>query len=124
MESGQAWDEIAATLNSLVEVLFFKVTPRFCDRYSLLVKKYKSKWRAEDKGSGIAPNHTELEEALHDLIGQFDEADAARQKATAEKKIPKLKASLCRHKICETPHWKHLARPGKGKKMIQLKVRK
>ena len=50
------------------------------------MKKYKSKWRAEDKVSGIAPNHTELEEALHDLIVWFDEADPARQKATAEKK--------------------------------------
>ena len=28
VERGQAWDEIAAILNSLVEEPFFKVTPR------------------------------------------------------------------------------------------------
>ena len=81
MERGQAWDEIAAILNSLVEEPFFKVNPRSVrDRYSLLVKKYKSKWRAEDKA------YTEIDEALYDLIERFDEAEAERQKATAEKK--------------------------------------
>ena len=85
MERGQAWNEIAAILNLLVEEPFFKVTPRSVrDRYSLLVKKYKSIWRAEDKASGIASNHTEIGEALHDLIERFDEANAARQKAPAE----------------------------------------
>ena len=88
-----------------------------------VVKKYKSEWRAEDKASGISPNRTEADEALHDLIEQFDEADAAKQKPTAEEN-PKLKRSLYRHKICEIPHWKHLTRPGKRKKMIQAKVRK
>ena len=88
VERGQAWDKIAAILNSLVEEPFFKVTPRSVrDRYGLLVKKFKSKWRAEDKASGIAPNHTEIDEALHDLIERFNEADAARQKGTAEKKF-------------------------------------
>ena len=87
VERGQACDEIAAILNSLVEEPFLKVTPRSVhDQYSLLVKKYKSKWRAEDKASGIAPSYTEIDEALYDLIERFDEADAARQKATAEKK--------------------------------------
>ena len=68
---------------------FFKVPPRSVrDRYSLLlVKKYKSKRRAEDKASGRAPNHTEIDEALLDLIERFDEADIARQKAKAEKKV-------------------------------------
>ena len=95
VERGQAWDEIASILNSLVEEPFFKVTPRSArDRYSLLVKKYKSKWRAEEKASGISPNHTEIDEALHDLTERFNKADAARQKATA-KKNPKLNRSLC-----------------------------
>ena len=87
VERVQAWDETAAILNSLVEEPFFKVTPRSVrDRYSLLVKKYKSKWRAKDKASGIAPSYTEMHETLYDFIERFDEADAARQKATAEKK--------------------------------------
>ena len=87
VERGLAWDEIDAILNSLLEEPFFKATPRSVrDRYRLLVKKYKSIWRAENKASGIAPNHTDADEALYDLIERFDEADAARQKATAEKK--------------------------------------
>ena len=92
MERGQAWDEIAI-LNSLEEP-FFKVTPRSVrDQYSLLVKKYKSKWRAEDKASRTALSHTEIDEALLYLIEWFDEADTARQKATAEKKS-KVKEEL------------------------------
>ena len=80
VERGQAWDEITAILNSLVEEPFLKVIPRsFRDRYSPFVKKYKSKWRAKDKTSGIAPNYIEIDEALHDLIQRFDEADSARQ---------------------------------------------
>ena len=83
VERGQTWDEIAAILNSLVEEPFFKVTPiSVHDRYSPFVKKFKSKWRAEDKTSGIAPNHTEIDEALHDLIEQFDEARSARQSSS------------------------------------------
>ena len=123
VERGQAWDEIAATLNSLEEP-FFKFTPRsVCDRYNLLVKKCKSKWRAEDKASGTAPNHIEIDEALLDSIERFDESDTARQKEIAEK-IPKLKKSLHRYKTCKMSHFKHLARQGKGKKMVQIKVRK
>ena len=76
------------------------------------MKKYKSKWRAEDKVSGIAPNHNEIDEALLELIERFDEVDTARQKVTTEKN-PKLKRSLCRHKAFEMPHLNNLARPGK-----------
>ena len=55
VERGLAWDEIDAILNSLLEEPFFKATPRSVrDRYRLLVKKYKSIWRAENKASGIA----------------------------------------------------------------------
>ena len=86
VERGQSWEEIAAVLNSL-EDLFFKVTPRSVrDRYSLLVKKFKAKRRAEDKASGIAPEHSELDDALLDLIERFEEADSQRTKASAEKK--------------------------------------
>ena len=69
----------------MVEEPFLKVTPRsVCDRYSLLVKKDRSKWRAEDKEFGIAPNHTEIDEGLCDFIKRFDKAGPATEKATAE----------------------------------------
>ena len=38
-----------------------------------IVRKYKSEWKAQDKASGISPNRTETDEALHDFIEQFDE---------------------------------------------------
>ena len=66
-ERGQTWGEIAPFKNSLEEP-FFKVTPRsVCDRYSLLVKKYKLKLREEDKASRIAPNYTQIDKTLLDL---------------------------------------------------------
>ena len=82
---------------------FFKVPPRSVrDRYSLLVKKYKSKRRAEDKASGRAPSHTEIDEALLDLIERFDEADIARQKAKAEKKSWREACADTKHAKCLT----------------------
>ena len=88
------------------------------------MRKFKLKWWAEDCASEIAPNHTEMDKALLDLIDRFDETDTARQKATAEKKNTKLRRSLCRHKTCEMLPFKHLVRPGKRKKMIRVNVRK
>ena len=87
VERGQCWDEIAAILISLEDHPIFKVTPRSVrDRYSLLVKKYKKKWSEEAKASGISPEHSEIDEALLDLIQRFDEADNERKKETAGKK--------------------------------------
>ena len=43
------------------------------------MKKYKLKWRTENKASRITPNHTEIDEAPLDLIERFDEADTAIQ---------------------------------------------
>ena len=52
--------------------LFLKVTQRLVrDRYNLLVKKQKLKRGAEDKASGIATNHNEIDEALRDLFGEL-----------------------------------------------------
>ena len=87
------------------------------------MKKYRSKWRAEDKAPGIAPNHTEIDEALNDLIEKFDKAGAAAEKATAEIKS-KVEEKLVQAQNMRNSHLKRLARPGKGKKMIQVKVRK
>ena len=87
------------------------------------MKKYRSKWRAEDKAPGIAPNHTEIDEALNDLIEKFDKAGAAAQKATAEIKS-KVEEKLVQAQNMRNSHLKRLARPGKGKKMIQVNVRK
>ena len=85
-ERGQCWEQIAAVLNSLEEPIF-KVSLRSVrDHYNLMVKKYKKKWEDEEKSSGISPEHTEIDDALLDLIQRFDEADSERKKESGEKK--------------------------------------
>ena len=85
----------------------FKVTTRSVrDRYTLLVKKYKKKWSEEGKVTGINPKHTEIDDALLDLIQQFDEADSERKKESEEKNAKKeedlVKAQEIRRKSLET----------------------
>ena len=47
----------------------FKVTTRsVTDRYALLLKKYKKMWSEEEKASVINPKHTEIDDALLNLI--------------------------------------------------------
>ena len=96
-ERGQVWEIIAANLNSLEEP-YFKVTQRSVrDRYNLLAKKYKQKWNSEDMASGINPEHTEIDDALRDIIERFDEADEARAKLNDEKKC-NAESDLCKAK--------------------------
>ena len=73
----------------------------------MLVKKYKSKRRAEDKASGRAPNHTEIDEALLDLIERFDEADIARQKAKAEKKVEEKLVQIQNMRNASLETWRY-----------------
>ena len=84
-ERKQTWDEIAAILNSLEEPYFNVKARSVRDRYSLLVKKHKTKTNVENKASGISPEVSELDEALADLIERFNEADSAREKETGKK---------------------------------------
>ena len=80
------WDEIAVVLNSL-EKPGFKVTSRsVLERYSLLVKKYKTKWNEEGKSSGTNPDYTELDGVLIYFMQKFDEAHLERKRETSEKK--------------------------------------
>ena len=59
----------------------FKVTTRsVTDRYALLLKKYKKMWSEEEKASVINPKHTEIDDALLNLIQRFDGADSERKK--------------------------------------------
>ena len=65
----------------------FKVTFRsVTDRYALLLKKYKKKWSEEEKASVINTKHTEIDDALLDLIQRFDEADSEKGKKNLKRK--------------------------------------
>ena len=70
VERGQAWDKIAAILNSLVEEPFFKVTPRSVrDRYSLLVKNLKR----EENDTGEGSQKRSRRSTSNDFISYFSE---------------------------------------------------
>ena len=70
VERGQAWDKIAAILNSLVEESFFKVTPRSVrDRYSLLIKNLKRKENDTGEGSQKRSRRS----TSNDFISYFSE---------------------------------------------------
>ena len=89
VERGQLRDETAVVLNYLEDMNFEVTTRSIRDRYTLLVKKYKKKWREEENVSGINPKHTEIDDVLLDLIQRFDEADSERKKDSEEKNAKK-----------------------------------
>ena len=56
------------------------------DRYNILEKKFKEKEAEERIASGIAPEVTEFDQAMHDIIGRMEEAKKTYHKITQEKK--------------------------------------
>ena len=67
-ESGQAWDLIAANLNS-VHAPRFRVSQKSVrDKGRILLKNFKLKVREEEKASGIeVPELSELDAALEEI---------------------------------------------------------
>ena len=57
-----------------------------CDRYQLLEKKHKRKLSDKEKATGISPEDSEIDEAMEDIIAQFEEADLFYEQLTTEKK--------------------------------------
>ena len=85
-ERGQVWENIAKSLNAL-ETPKFRVSQRSVrDRYQLLEKKHKRKLSDEEKATGISPEDSEIDEAMEDIIAQFEEADLLNEQLTTEKK--------------------------------------
>ena len=86
-ERGLVWKQIADSLTSYEEAKFKILDSRSVrDRYKALVKKYKKKESEELCASGISPEHTELDDAIHNAIQRFDEADKLHKQATKHKK--------------------------------------
>ena len=76
-ESGQAWDLIAANLNS-VHAPRFRVSQKSVrDRARILLKNFKLKVREEEKASGIEVEElSELDLALEEIIEKEKAANA------------------------------------------------
>ena len=74
-ERGLCLDRIAENLNS-IETVWFKVNQRSLrDRLIKLLKIFKSKRSQEEKASGIAPDHTELDDLLQDILERQQQAE-------------------------------------------------
>ena len=52
----------------------------------MLEKKHKSKLSDEEKATGISAENSEIDEAMENIIAQFDEADLFNEQLTHEKK--------------------------------------
>ena len=81
-ERGETWANLATRLGKCGNPIF-RVTQRSIrDRYLLLERRYKRKVAEEERGSGISPEHTELDQLMEEIVSLFQEAD----KAEVEKK--------------------------------------
>ena len=65
---GQQWTKIADALNGLKEPKFVVTQRSVRDRFKLLSDKYKKKINAEERGSGISPEMTELDHLLEEIL--------------------------------------------------------
>lgn len=85
-ERGQVWDIMSQTLNYM-EDLYFKVSQRSVrDRFKTISDNFKRRIREEESASGITPDYTELDQALHDVIERFKVADEDHKNLSASKK--------------------------------------
>ena len=102
VEMGEAWDKIATIWNELEKNI-----------------NQNGKQRIKHPES----NHTEIDEALLELIERFDKANTARQKATAEKKS-KVEEELVQAQNMRNSSLKTFSETRKGKEIMQTKVHK
>ena len=105
-ERGQAWSNIAKTLNSLPQAKSCVTQRSVQERFSLLEKRYKDKVRKEERASGIdveeSPTDALLEEIIEkSKVAEFDfEQQSIEQSAKVE--VEKCTAEDMRQKALET----------------------
>ena len=96
-ERGQCWDRIANALSRIEKPRFMVDQRSVRDHFMKLEKNHKRKMAAEERASGIDPEHTELDEALQDIVERTEgaqdelakgeerrERNAEKEKETAE----------------------------------------
>ena len=96
-ERGQCWDKIANSLSHVEKPRFIVDQRSVRDHFMKLEKSHKRKMAAEERASGISPEHTELDEALQDIMERSEgaqdelakgeerkEKNAEKEKETAE----------------------------------------
>ena len=85
-ERGEVWSNIAKTLNSMENPKFMVSQRSVRDRYNVMEKNHKKKTREEERESGTSPEVTEVDEAMDEIIGQFEECDREHEKQSEDKR--------------------------------------
>eukprot|EP00795_Rhopilema_esculentum_P005752 gene5752-11022_t len=86
IESGNAWDKVAESLNVVEELRFYVDQKGVRERYAKLEKAFKKNTREEHRASGISPEITELDEALEAVIQFSEVAQQEMTEAQAKRK--------------------------------------
>ncbi|XP_028413114.1 uncharacterized protein LOC114535973 [Dendronephthya gigantea] len=74
-QRGTIWEQISDSLNDLDNPKFYVTQKSVRDHYNLLEKQQKRKLREEERASGIAPDHSEFEISIEDIIERFKNRD-------------------------------------------------
>ena len=85
-ERGNSWENIAINLNAYID---FIVTLRAVrDRFTNIMRKYKSKARQKIAGSGLGGEElNEYEQLLEDLIEKYEESERRKEESSSDKKV-------------------------------------
>ena len=85
-ERAGIWENIAESLEQ-VDAPYFRVDKRAVrDRYNKLVKEHKKKRIQEEKASGIAPEHDEVNDALDNIVDLLEQFEKEHQIETDKEK--------------------------------------
>lgn len=85
-QRGNIWEQISDSLNDLDNPKFNVTQKSVRDHYNLLEKQQKRKLREEERASGIAPDHSEIEISIEDIIERFKNKDEEDERQEAWKK--------------------------------------
>eukprot|EP00794_Sanderia_malayensis_P012489 gene12489-13772_t len=106
-ERGMIWSQIAESLTGLTQPKFKTLDSRSVrERYKVLEKHFKKLENEDRRASGTIPEQDEINDAMCDIIEQFEEAAKMYDEATEEKKKKKeeevLQAEEMRQASLET----------------------
>ena len=101
VQRGERWEEITDNLNHISDPSL-KDKRAVRDRWALLRKKYKSKLREEEAGSGISPDElSEKEQLIEELIEKEESTNKADEEQKKHKEKEKEKSDDIRKKALE-----------------------
>ena len=95
LERGKEWDEIAERLNNIKDPKF-KVSKRSIrEHFQLLLSKFKTKMKTEQRASGIEVEDTEVDKAMEETYEKWEasEGEQLKGKENTKKKAEVDKAS-------------------------------